>query len=108
MVCQFVIMEKYFMILKCVHEICKVHSLAKYVMLYCTGDDILRNSNRWKCLSTGCLQVDRLLRGGVPSRGITELAGQSGSGKTQLCLQLALTVQLPFSSGGLDSGKCNW
>lgn len=77
-----------------------------YIIL--AGNEILMSNKRWKRVSTGCRQVDRLLSGGVPCRGITELAGQSGSGKTQLCLQLALTVQLPLSSGGLDSGKNNF
>lgn len=63
--------------------------------------------NRWNCLSTGCVQVDNLLRGGVLTRGITELSGRSGAGKTQLCLQLAITVQLTRSVGGLSAGACN-
>ena len=36
---------------------------------------------------------------------VTELAGVSSAGKTQFCLQLALTVQLPFSRGGLEGGE---
>jgi len=39
------------------------------------------------------------------SHGITEIAGESASGKTQLCLQLCLTVQLSQETGGLDAGK---
>jgi len=39
------------------------------------------------------------------SHGITEISGESASGKTQLCLQLCLTVQLSQDSGGLDAGK---
>ena len=35
---------------------------------------------------------------------LTEIAGESASGKTQLCLQLCLSVQLPLDLGGLDSG----
>ncbi|KAL1139183.1 hypothetical protein AAG570_009242 [Ranatra chinensis] len=45
-----------------------------------------------------------VLGGGVPVRGITELSGESGVGKTQICLQLSLTVQYPIDMGGLDSG----
>lgn len=55
-------------------------------------------------LSVGCPLLDVFLGGGVLLQGITELAGQSGAGKTQLALQLAITVQLPPSHGGLDSG----
>lgn len=45
--------------------------------------------------------LDRRLRGGILSRGLTDIAGQSASGKTQLCLQLALSVQRPLELGGL-------
>lgn len=43
----------------------------------------------------------RLLHGGIPGGSITELVGESTVGKTQLCLQLLLTAQLPESAGGL-------
>ena len=43
--------------------------------------------------------------GGILCRGITEIAGESASGKTQLCMQLCLTVQLAESMNGLDAGK---
>jgi len=39
------------------------------------------------------------------SHCITEVSGESASGKTQLCLQLCLTVQLSRDNGGLNSGK---
>jgi len=45
------------------------------------------------------------ITGGVMSHGITEVSGESASGKTQLCLQLCLTVQLSQSNGGLNAGK---
>ncbi|KAL4692428.1 hypothetical protein H8959_016238 [Pygathrix nigripes] len=46
-------------------------------------------------LSLGCPVLDSLLRGGLPLDGITELAGRSSVGKTQLALQLCLAVQFP-------------
>ncbi|XP_055995300.1 DNA repair protein XRCC3-like isoform X2 [Ostrea edulis] len=55
-------------------------------------------------LSTGCKQIDEALRGGILTRGITEIAGESASGKTQFCLQLCLSVQLPHNLGGLSAG----
>ncbi|KAM9839917.1 DNA repair protein XRCC3 [Aulostomus maculatus] len=55
-------------------------------------------------LSLGCPMLDQLLRGGLPVGGITELSGESGAGKTQLGLQLCLSVQYPPQHGGLDSG----
>ncbi|GLD72009.1 DNA repair protein XRCC3 [Lates japonicus] len=49
-------------------------------------------------LSVGCPVLDRLLRGGLPVGGVTELAGESGAGKTQLALQLCLPSQGEQSS----------
>ena len=42
-----------------------------------------------------------LLHGGIPGGSLTELVGESTVGKTQLCLQLLLTAQLPVAAGGL-------
>ncbi|XP_076611931.1 DNA repair protein XRCC3 [Chaetodon auriga] len=55
-------------------------------------------------LSVGCPVLDELLRGGLPVGGVTELSGESGAGKTQLALQLCLSVQYPTQYGGLSSG----
>ncbi|KAI1895388.1 hypothetical protein AGOR_G00105780 [Albula goreensis] len=55
-------------------------------------------------LTLGCPVLDGLLRGGVPLSGITELAGESGVGKTQIGLQLCLSVQYPLEHKGLGSG----
>ncbi len=51
-------------------------------------------------LRTGVNSIDKLLQGGIEPRAITELAGEFGSGKTQLCHQLCVTVQLPPERGG--------
>ncbi|TKS65083.1 DNA repair protein XRCC3 X-ray repair cross-complementing protein 3 [Collichthys lucidus] len=55
-------------------------------------------------LSVGCPVLDELLRGGLPVGGVTELSGESGAGKTQLALQLCLSVLYPPQYGGLNSG----
>lgn len=55
-------------------------------------------------LSLGCPILDNFLHGGILSRGITEITGESAAGKTQLCIQLCLTVQLPGEIGGLGGG----
>ena len=40
--------------------------------------------------SSGCRSVDRLLGGGFESGAVTQLYGEAGSGKTNLCLQAAV------------------
>jgi DNA repair protein RadA len=56
-------------------------------------------------LTTGVKSIDLLLGGGMRPRAIYELCGQPGTGKTQLCLQLSVTVQLSANKRGLG-GKC--
>ncbi len=52
-------------------------------------------------LTTGVKAIDRLLGGGLEPRAIYEFAGEFGAGKTQLCHQLAVTVQLSRDKGGV-------
>ncbi|KAB0804844.1 hypothetical protein PPYR_01814 [Photinus pyralis] len=58
-----------------------------------------RDIPAWPRLTTGCPSIDSVTSGGIPINGLTEIAGPSGVGKTQLCLQLAITVQLPAGLG---------
>lgn len=51
-------------------------------------------------LTFGCRSLDRIMRNGL-NTGITEISGESGVGKSQICLQLSLMVQLPVGRGGL-------
>ncbi|XP_044293156.1 DNA repair protein XRCC3 [Varanus komodoensis] len=55
-------------------------------------------------LSLGCPVLNTFLRGGIPLTGITEIAGESSAGKTQIGLQLCISVQYPYCYGGLESG----
>jgi len=43
-------------------------------------------------LATSCASIDKLLGGGIESSAITQLFGEGGSGKTNLCLQVARNV----------------
>lgn len=45
-------------------------------------------------LPTACAPLDELLGGGVETGGLTEVHGEAGTGKTNLCLQLARNVAL--------------
>uniref|UniRef100_A0A0D9VH67 RecA family profile 1 domain-containing protein n=1 Tax=Leersia perrieri TaxID=77586 RepID=A0A0D9VH67_9ORYZ len=63
---------------------------------------LLLPSSRAAKLSLGCPILDRLLSGGLPAASVTEIAGESASGKTQLCLQIALLAPLsPLSASCL-------
>ena len=57
-----------------------------------------------KKITTGSQALDGLLGGGIETRTMTELFGEFGSGKTQICHQVSVNVQLPPERGGL-SGK---
>ncbi|KNA06869.1 hypothetical protein SOVF_177100 [Spinacia oleracea] len=56
-------------------------------------------------LTLSCPILDRFLSGGIPCKSITEIVAESGSGKTQLCLQLLLSAQLPASLGGFSASS---
>jgi DNA repair protein RadA len=55
-------------------------------------------------ISTGSSSFDDLLGGGVETRAVTEVYGEFGTGKTQLCHTLCVMVQQDRKAGGL-SGK---
>lgn len=59
-------------------------------------------ATKWRHITFGCTALDRITQNGVPIRGITEIVGESGCGKSQICMQLALNVQLPLGDGGLE------
>ncbi len=54
-------------------------------------------------ITTGSKALDDMLGGGIETQAITEMHGAFGSGKSQLGLQLAVTVQLPKGKGGLGA-----
>lgn len=54
-------------------------------------------------ISTGSIDLDELLGGGIEQGGITEFYGEFRTGKTQICLQLLLHTVMPESVGGLNA-----
>ncbi len=56
-----------------------------------------------KKITTGSRNLDSLLGGGIETKTITEFFGEYGTGKTQICHQLAVNVQLPVEKGGLST-----
>ncbi|KAI0684270.1 P-loop containing nucleoside triphosphate hydrolase protein [Cytidiella melzeri] len=57
-------------------------------------------------ITTGDSILDRALGGGVRTRKLWEITGESAAGKTQLALQLTLCVQLPQHMGGVAGSAC--
>lgn len=55
-------------------------------------------------ITTGSKELDTLLGGGIYTGEITEISGEFATGKTQLCFQLSINVQLPPEEGGLGGG----
>ncbi len=67
-----------------------------------TGLEALEKRKSIKRITTGSKSLDELLGGGIQTKTITEFAGEFGSGKTQICHQLSVNVQLPEDKGGLN------
>jgi DNA repair protein RAD51 len=53
-------------------------------------------------LTTGSVELDKLLEGGIETGSITELFGEFRTGKTQLCHTLCVTCQMPLTEGGAE------
>jgi DNA repair protein RadA len=68
------------------------------------ADELLKMRQNIVRLTTGSRELDELLGGGLETQTITELYGEYGSGKSQVCHQLCVNVQLPPDRGGLGGG----
>ena len=66
------------------------------------ADELIKMRQNVKRLSTSSKQLDELLGGGLETQTITEFYGEYGVGKSILCHQLAVNVQLPEERGGLN------
>ncbi|KAJ2459005.1 DNA repair protein rhp57 [Coemansia sp. RSA 2424] len=67
---------------------------------HCRRAAELKDDDVW--ISTGDLEIDQCLGGGIRLGSMVEVVGESAAGKTQLCIQLAISAQLPETYGGLD------
>jgi len=71
-------------------------------LTFVRADELMRMKENVLRLSTGSRALDELIGGGLESQTITEFYGEYGDGKSILCHQLAVNVQLPPGQGGLD------
>ena len=60
-------------------------------------------SRRRDRISSGSNSFDDLLGGGLETKAVTEVYGEFGTGKTQLCHTLCVMVQQDTLAGGLDA-----
>jgi DNA repair protein RadA len=69
---------------------------------FSTAEQILeRRRNLFKC-TTGSAKLDSFLKGGIETQAITEIAGEFGSGKSQICYTLCVTANTPLDRKGLN------
>jgi DNA repair protein RadA len=73
-------------------------------LTFVRADELIKMKQNVLRLTTGSKQLDELLGGGLETQTITEFFGEYGVGKSIMCHQLAVNVQLPEDRGGLNGG----
>ena len=68
------------------------------------ADELFKTRAAVQRLTSGIQALDNLLAGGLETQTITEFYGECDSGKSQVCHQLCVNVQLPPERGGLGGG----
>jgi DNA repair protein RadA len=71
---------------------------------FVTATEIYKRRQDIGKISTGTQCLDELLDGGIETQALTEVYGEFGSGKTQLCLTMCVMVQKSKEEGGLGGG----
>lgn len=69
---------------------------------FITAETLWKKRQNMKRCTTGSNNLDQLMGGGIETQAMTELIGEFGVGKTQICLSLCVRVQLPEEEGGLN------
>ncbi|XP_033209561.1 DNA repair protein XRCC3 isoform X4 [Belonocnema kinseyi] len=86
-----------------------IYQYIRYLSKKCVSTMKLLINNQWRMKRTcpqknDLFEIDSALRGGFSRKGITQIYGEAGSGKTQFALQLCLTVQIPTKENPQTSG----
>ncbi|XP_062141401.1 uncharacterized protein LOC133849375 [Drosophila sulfurigaster albostrigata] len=80
--------------------------ILEYCHKYCQDIKAMETSDNLfdlrQNIKTDVQELDEYLGGGIAIGRVTEFVGLSGTGKTQMCLQLSLNVQIPKQFGGLE------
>ena len=85
-------------------KVTKLKDLVKTMvpMDFKTAADALEDRKALVSLTTGSVELDKLLEGGIETGSITEVFGEFRTGKTQLCHTLCITCQLGVTDGGAE------
>ena len=68
-----------------------------------TGNDIKKKRVNLRKVTFDCKPLDDLLLGGIETQALTEVYGEFGSNKTQICHHIAVRTQLLEKDGGLST-----
>ncbi|MFQ5920551.1 MAG: DNA repair and recombination protein RadA [Nitrososphaerales archaeon] len=82
----------------------KLVELGRLEKDFVTATEIYKRRQAIERISTSVKTLDDLLEGGIETQAITEIYGEYGTGKTQICHTLCVMAQLPKDQGGLDAG----
>ena len=87
------------------NTILKIQEAARQMVTtdFKTAQEFYEKRRAMKRCTTGSKKLDEALGGGIETQALTEFIGEYGSGKTQICLMLAVTAQLPHDQGGLET-----
>ena len=80
----------------------KLVEIGKFDKDFVSASEIYDRRQKIERITTGSVNLDDLLIGGIETQAVTEFYGEFGSGKTQICHTLCLTVQQPVEQGGLN------
>mmetsp|Transcript_3968 Transcript_3968/g.4582 ORF Transcript_3968/g.4582 Transcript_3968/m.4582 type:complete len:347 (+) Transcript_3968:111-1151(+) len=85
-------------------KVMKLKDIVKQMvpMDFMTAADALQDRESLVQLSTGSVELDKLLEGGIETGSITEVFGEFRTGKTQLCHTLCVTCQMGIPDGGAE------
>ena len=82
----------------------KLVELGRLEKDFVTATEIYKKRQSIERISTGTTSLDDLFGGGIETQAITEIYGEYGTGKTQICHTLCVMVQMPKNKGGLEAG----
>ncbi len=80
---------------------------AEHLVKWYRGLEVMERRQGLPRVTTGSKELDDMVGGGLEAGSITEFYGEFSSGKSQLCHQLAVNMQLPPERGGIG-GKVLW